>query len=77
MPGNAAWSPIARATASVPRVSRAADLPASLPLSVKEAMVAAGFSDPSHFAKDFRRRFGASPSARRERLGVEETSTSA
>ena len=31
-------------------------------LSVKEVMAAVGYSDPSHFARDFRRAHGASPS---------------
>jgi len=32
-------------------------------LSVKEVMAAVGYSDPSHFARDFRRAHGISPSA--------------
>ena len=34
-------------------------------LTVKEVMAAVGYSDPSHFARDFRRAHGASPSALR------------
>jgi transcriptional regulator GlxA family with amidase domain len=30
-------------------------------LSIKEIMAAAGWNDPSHFSRDFRRRFGISP----------------
>jgi AraC-like DNA-binding protein len=31
-------------------------------------MAAVGISDPSHFARDFKRRFGESPTALRSRL---------
>lgn len=34
-------------------------------LTVKEVMAAVGYSDPSHFARDFRRAHGTSPSALR------------
>jgi transcriptional regulator GlxA family with amidase domain len=36
-------------------------------LSVKEVMVLVGYSDPSHFARDFRRRHGMAPNRLRER----------
>lgn len=32
-------------------------------LSIKEIMVLVGYSDPSHFSRDFRRQHGAAPSA--------------
>jgi AraC family transcriptional regulator len=35
-------------------------------LSVKEVMAAVGYSDPSHFARDFRRAHGKSPSGCRK-----------
>jgi adenylyl-sulfate kinase len=54
------------------RLTHAASLLASSPLSVKEAMAAAGFNDPTHFAKDYKRRFGSVPSASREHLDAEE-----
>jgi len=31
-------------------------------LSVKEVMALAGYNDPSHFSRDFRREYGAAPS---------------
>jgi transcriptional regulator GlxA family with amidase domain len=35
-------------------------------LSIKEVMALVGYNDPSHFARDFRREHGASPSACRK-----------
>lgn len=35
-------------------------------LSVKEIMGAAGWNDPSHFCREFKRRFGVSPRAARQ-----------
>ena len=35
-------------------------------LTVKEVMVLVGYSDPSHFSRDFRRLHGVAPSALRE-----------
>jgi transcriptional regulator GlxA family with amidase domain len=36
-------------------------------LSVKQIMFAAGFTDPSHFSRTFKRRYGVSPAAIRPR----------
>ena len=41
-------------------------------LSVKEVMAAVGFNDPSHFSKDYKRRFGIIPSKHRETFYGEE-----
>ncbi|MGH9449169.1 MAG: helix-turn-helix domain-containing protein [Terriglobia bacterium] len=38
-------------------------------LSVKEAMAASGFSDPSHFSRQYKRLFGAPPSKSRDLPG--------
>jgi AraC-like DNA-binding protein len=55
------------------RLTHAASLLASSRLSVKEVMVAAGFNDPTHFAKDYKRRFGSLPSAWRGHSDLEKT----
>lgn len=47
------------------RVRRARDLLADPAVSVREAMVATGFRDPSYFGKVFRRYAGRAPSAAR------------
>lgn len=49
------------------RLERAAALVRDSTFSIKEVMAAVGFSDPSHFARDFRRYHGVSP--RRFRAG--------
>jgi transcriptional regulator GlxA family with amidase domain len=56
------------------RLARAHGLLVETTLSVKEVMSAVGVSDPSHFARDFKRRFGQSPTTLRARLhgGVRE-----
>jgi len=36
-------------------------------LSIKQVMAAAGWNDPSHFCRDFKRRFGVSPQGLRRR----------
>jgi transcriptional regulator GlxA family with amidase domain len=43
------------------RLERAHDLLTSTFLTVKEVMAAAGWNDPSHFCREFKRRFGMSP----------------
>src|SRR5688572_3958823 len=45
------------------RLDRARTLLIDTALSVKQVMAAVGVSDPSHFARDFKRRFGESPTA--------------
>lgn len=50
------------------RLERARLLLESTFLSVKEVMAAVGFNDPSHFSRDFKSAFGASPRAWREPL---------
>ena len=47
------------------RMNRALLLLEHTALSVREVMVHVGYSDPSHFARDFRRHHGVSPRARR------------
>ncbi len=49
------------------RLDRAAELLRSSTLSIKEIMAAVGFNDPSHFSRDFRRRYGVSPQSFRAR----------
>lgn len=44
-------------------------------LSVKQVMAAAGFNDPSHFSRNFRRAYGASPRSWRARAGGPPPST--
>jgi AraC family transcriptional regulator of arabinose operon len=50
------------------RLERARLLLESTFLSVKEVMAAVGCNDPSHFSRDFRRAYGASPRAWRNRV---------
>lgn len=47
------------------RLDRAHDLIRNSFLSVKQVMAEVGWSDPSHFCRDFKRRFGVSPRALR------------
>ena len=49
------------------RLDRARILVEESNLSIKEIMAAVGFNDPSHFARDFARRYGASPREMRAR----------
>jgi transcriptional regulator GlxA family with amidase domain len=49
------------------RLDRARLLLETTFLSVKEVMAAVGFSDPSHFSRDFHSTFGASPREWRKR----------
>jgi transcriptional regulator GlxA family with amidase domain len=51
------------------RLERARLLLQSTYLSVRQVMAAVGFNDPSHFSRDFRRAYGASPRAWRARTG--------
>ena len=48
------------------RLERARELLESTFLSVKEVMAQVGFSDPSHFTRDFRRWHGLGPRAWRQ-----------
>jgi transcriptional regulator GlxA family with amidase domain len=48
------------------RLARARTLLEHSGLSIKEVMAAVGFNDPSHFSKDYKRRFGLMPSKYRE-----------
>ena len=48
------------------RLARARMLLEHSVLSVKEVMAAVGFNDPSHFSKDYKRRFGLMPRKYRE-----------
>jgi transcriptional regulator GlxA family with amidase domain len=50
------------------RLARAHTLLLETTLSVKQVMSAVGVSDPSHFGRDFKRRFGESPTSLRTRL---------
>jgi transcriptional regulator GlxA family with amidase domain len=47
------------------RLDRAHELLRSTFLTVKEVMAAVGWSDPSHFCREFKRRFGVAPRAAR------------
>jgi transcriptional regulator GlxA family with amidase domain len=49
------------------RLDHAYELVTSSRLSIKEIMAAVGWSDPSHFSRDFRSRFGLSPRALRSK----------
>ncbi|HXG55469.1 MAG TPA: helix-turn-helix transcriptional regulator, partial [Vicinamibacterales bacterium] len=49
------------------RLRRAALLIERTFLSVKEVMALVGYSDPSHFSRDFKRRYGMAPRELRER----------
>jgi len=55
------------------RLERAYELVTSSRLSIKEIMAAVGFSDPSHFSRDFRSRFGLSPRALRSKHSAESS----
>jgi AraC-like DNA-binding protein len=48
------------------RLDQARVLLATSSLSVKEVMAAVGFNDPSHFSKEFKKRFGVAPSTCKE-----------
>lgn len=48
------------------RLNRAAELLKKPGLRVMEAMYSCGFSDPAHFSRQFKRRFGAPPSVYRK-----------
>jgi AraC family transcriptional regulator of arabinose operon len=50
------------------RLERAKLLLESTFLSIKEVMAAVGCNDPSHFSRDFRLAYGASPRAWRRRV---------
>lgn len=54
------------------RLVRARTLLEHSVLSIKEIMAAVGFNDPSHFSKDYKRRFGTMPSKYREASYAEE-----
>lgn len=47
------------------RLERAHDLIRNSFLSIKQVMAEVGWSDPSHFCRDFKRRFGVTPRALR------------
>jgi AraC family transcriptional regulator of arabinose operon len=49
------------------RLARARSLLEQSSLSIKEVMARVGVNDPSHFARDFKRRYGASPRTFRAR----------
>ena len=49
------------------RLQHAAELLATTFLSVKEVMARVGFNDPSHFVREFGKKFGESPRAYRSR----------
>jgi transcriptional regulator GlxA family with amidase domain len=49
------------------RLDRAHALLVDTTLSVKQVMSSVGVSDPSHFVRDFKRRFGESPTVLRSR----------
>jgi transcriptional regulator GlxA family with amidase domain len=48
------------------RLNRAYDLIRHSFLSIKQVMADVGWSDPSHFSRDFKRQFGSSPRALRQ-----------
>jgi AraC family transcriptional regulator len=50
------------------RLDHAHELVVSSFLTVKEIMAAVGWNDPSHFSREFKRRFGSSPRTLRVRL---------
>lgn len=50
------------------RLDRARELIVGSFKSIKEVMAAVGWSDPSHFCRDFKQRFGVSPRALRARV---------
>lgn len=49
------------------RLERAHHLLTSTFLTVKQVMAAVGWNDPSHFCREFKRRFGATPREFRRR----------
>lgn len=49
------------------RLQHAYELVETSFLSIKQVMAAAGWNDPSHFCRDFKRHFGVSPKALRAR----------
>ena len=49
------------------RLERARQLLEDSSLSIKEIMVRVGFNDPSHFTRDFSKRYGVSPRTFRAR----------
>ena len=49
------------------RLRNAAQLLASQPLTVRQVSLLVGYRQPAHFAKAFRRRYGVTPAAYRER----------
>jgi transcriptional regulator GlxA family with amidase domain len=51
------------------RLDAAQALLRTTPLSVKEVMASVGWTDPSHFCREFKRRFGVSPRAARVTVG--------
>lgn len=59
------------------RLARARSLLEHSVLSVKEVMAAVGFNDPSHFSKDYKRRFGIRPSKYRETFSAAEANDKA
>jgi transcriptional regulator GlxA family with amidase domain len=50
------------------RLDRAHELITSTFLTVKEVMAAVGWNDPSHFGREFKRRFGVAPRGLRARI---------
>jgi len=56
------------------RLANARDLLLASFLSVKQVMAAAGWTDPSHFSREFKRRYGASPRELRRQLAAERRS---
>jgi transcriptional regulator GlxA family with amidase domain len=50
------------------RMERARELLQTTFLSVKEVMACAGFNDQSHFVREYKKTFGATPSSSRLRL---------
>src|SRR5262249_24493521 len=44
-------------------------------LTIKEVMAAVGWNDPSHFSREFKRRFGCAPSDLRETAAAEQSTS--
>jgi transcriptional regulator GlxA family with amidase domain len=57
------------------RLVRAYELVISTSLDVKAIMDATGFTDPSHFSREFKRRFDASAHALRARIVAQQGAT--
>src|SRR5688572_19930729 len=55
------------------RMKRARHLLEQTSLPVKDVMPLVGYRDPSHFSKDFRRRYGVGPREYRSECGVAAT----